>query len=63
MGTVRERQRCKVQGNSNLLHNCAIYLFPGHSITFISLLLVQCMLVHTEKQFLFCAFGAVELFC
>lgn len=41
MGTVRERQRCKVQGNSNLLHNCAIHLFPGHSITFISLLLVH----------------------
>lgn len=29
-GTVLERQRCKVQGNSNLLHDCAIYLFIQH---------------------------------
>lgn len=41
MGTMLERQRCKVQGNSNLLHSCAIYLFTEHCITFISLLLVH----------------------
>lgn len=41
MGTVLERQRCKVQGNSNALHDCAIYLFTEHGITFISLLLVH----------------------
>lgn len=40
-GTVLERQKCKVQGNSNLLRDCAIYLFIQHRITFIPLLLVD----------------------
>ena len=40
-GTLLERQRCKVQGNSNLSHDHAIYLFIQHCITFILLLLVD----------------------
>lgn len=40
-GTLPERQRCKGQDNSNLLHDCAIYLFIQHRITFIPLLLLD----------------------